>query len=136
MRFPARRGKILADSNLVSMGDIAFQLIIFFMVAATFSRSASLNVELPSGDESAQQDDGRSVTVQAGAQAITVNEQPTELAALEPRLKELLAGRTTDQEKVVVLVTADDIPFQRHAAIMHTIRRAGGVVAVMYEEED
>jgi biopolymer transport protein ExbD len=135
MRFPARRGKILADSNLVSMGDIAFQLIIFFMVAATFSRSASLNVELPSGDESAQQDDGRSVTVQAGAQAITVNEQPTELAALEPRLKELLAGRTTDQEKVV-LVTADDIPFQRHAAIMHTIRRAGGVVAVMYEEEE
>ncbi len=135
MRLPLRRGRILTDSSLVSMGDIAFQLIVFFMVAATFARSMSMNVELPSGDDDAVQDDGRSITVQAGAKAIAVNEQPLEFAQLEGRLRELLAGRAEGAERVVVLVTSDDIPFQRHASVMHTIRRAGGVVAVMYEEE-
>jgi biopolymer transport protein ExbD len=135
MRLPQRRGRILTDSNLVSMGDIAFQLIVFFMVAATFARSMSMNVELPSGDDDAVQDDGKSITVQAGASAIAINEQPVELPQLEERLAVMLKDRAEGVDRVVVLVTSDDIPFQRHAAIMHTIRRAGGVVAVMYEEE-
>jgi len=135
MKLPVKRGRILADSNLVSIGDIAFQLIVFFMVAATFTRSTSMNVELPSGDDNAVQDDSRSITVQAGAKAIAVNEQALELDQLEPKLRELLNGRTEGADRVVVLVTGDDIPFQRHAAIMHIIRASGGVVAVMYEEE-
>jgi biopolymer transport protein ExbD len=135
MRLHRRRSGIMADSNLVSMGDIAFQLIVFFMVAATFARSMSMNVELPSGDESAA-DDGKSVTLQASASAMVLNEQPVDMKDLDERLRALLADRSEPKDRVVVLVTSDDIPFQRHAQIMHAVRKAGGVVAVMYEEEE
>ncbi len=120
----------------ISLADIAWQLIIFFLVTSTFTKNESLNIELPSGDAAAgmeQQED--TLTVQAGEKTLVLNGEPVELDDLEARLRAALAGRTTDVERAVVLLPGDDLTFERNLFLLRAIKQAGGVPAIMQENE-
>ena len=67
--------------------------------------------------------------------AVVLDGQITALPELSAAIAGKLVGRTRPEEKVVVLLTADDMTFQRNVELMHAIRKAGGEVAIMYEEE-
>jgi len=134
VRIRRRRTAILAESGLVSMGDIAFQLIIFFMVAASFVQSTALNVELPNASDEVQEERSDTITLQASETALALDERPVDLPEVSALLRALLQERP-EPDRVVVLLTSDDVTFQRQAVLMHAIRAAGGTVALMYEEE-
>lgn len=131
----AKRGEAILQGNLVSFTDIAFSVVLFFMVAATFAKSNAMKVELPGSEANAVDQTMETITVQADANSVVLDGQPVELPGLSAALKGKLVGRTTPEQKVVVLLTADDINFQRNVELMHAIRSAGGEVAIMYEEE-
>ena len=65
------------------------------------------------------------ITVQADANSVVLDGQPVELPGLSEAPKGKLVGRTKPEDKVVVLLTADDITFQRNVELMHAIRTAG-----------
>lgn len=135
MRIPRqKRGHVILMSNLVSFTDIAFSVVLFFMVAATFAKSHAMKVELPGSSAGAVDQTQETITVQADAEKVVLDGNPTPLPDLKAALEAKLVGRTRPEDKVIVLMTSDDITFQRHVDLMHAIRSAGGEVAIMYEE--
>ena len=135
MKLP-RRHSPEPHVPFISLADIAWQLIIFFLVTSTFIKNDAVTIELPNSQEKASQEQDReTITVQASEKALLVNEQPCELKELETTLSGLLAGKTGDAQRAVVLMAADDLTFQRDLEITHAIKRAGGIVAMMAEEQ-
>lgn len=135
MRIPRKQAnQAILSGNLVSFTDIAFSVVLFFMVAATFAKSHALKVELPGSESGAVDQSQQTITVQADANQVVLDGAQTSLSDLSAALQGKLQGRTRPEDKVVVLMTADDISFQRNVELMHAIRSAGGEVAIMYEE--
>ena len=135
MRIPRKRGEAILQGNLVSFTDIAFSVVLFFMVAATFAKSNAMKVELPGSESGAVDQTQETITVQADANSVILDGAPVALPELSAAIGGKLVGRTRPEDKVVVLLTAEDISFQRNVELMHAIRRAGGEVAIMYEEQ-
>ncbi len=117
----------------ISLADIAWQIIIFFLVAATFAQNDSLNLDSPSSTNDPSPSQSKTITVQASAQVVTVNGEIVDFNALQDRIKALLSTTKKDSERLVVLTAADDVPFQRDADILYAIQKAGGII-VMSEE--
>jgi biopolymer transport protein ExbD len=134
MRIPRKRAEAILQGNLVSFTDIAFSVVLFFMVAATFAKSNAMKVELPGSQAGAVDQTQQTITVQADAGSIVLDGASVALPELSAAIGAKLVGRTRPEEKVVVLLTAEDISFQRNVELMHAIRSAGGEVAIMYEE--
>lgn len=119
---------------LAAMSDIAFQLIIFFMVTATFVNKDAVNVELPNSESEQQVETDKMLTLQANAEITLLDGQKVEPG---PGLVEKLEGKLAQRpegERIVIMLTADDLPFQKNAELMLSIQQAGGQVAVLMEE--
>jgi biopolymer transport protein ExbD len=117
----------------ISLADIAWQIIIFFLLAATFAKSDSLNLDLPGTSPDKAKSAATTVTVEAGETAISVNGQRVAFESLESRIRQLLAGKKTEAQRAVVVLAKGDLSFQRHVDVMYAVQRAGGIL-VMSEE--
>jgi biopolymer transport protein ExbD len=106
-----KRKEAPAEIPTSSMADIAFLLIIFFMVTAVFSATKGLNFKLPSNeDDNKQAETEEAVFVKIAADgSFTMDCKPMDLDGiidyLEPKL-------TRDAEKPVILYTDPFAPYQ------------------------
>ena len=116
----------------ITLADIAWQIIISFMVASTFVPSDTPKVTMPSAGAAAGPD--RTVTVEASEGTLFVNRKPIPLGELEAEISAHLAGATDDARRAVVVRAADDLSFQRNADILYIIQKAGGIVVLAEEE--
>ncbi len=108
MKLPKKPAESAIPTS--SMADIAFLLIIFFMVTAVFSATKGLDFKLPKDDDNAQTEQEEAVFIKVGPDSsILVDCKPMEaheiLAYLEPKL-------TRDAEKPVILYTDAYAPYQ------------------------
>ncbi len=126
MKFQ-RHHKAEPHVPFIALADIAWQIIIFFLVASTFARNESLKVDLPSSAGGAGGQYENNITVQAGETLLMLDASPIELSQLQPRIKDLLATKTSEQGKVVVVIARDDLTFQRSSDVLYAIQKAGGV---------
>jgi biopolymer transport protein ExbD len=99
-----------AEIPTSSMADIAFLLIIFFMVTAVFSATKGLDFKLPKPEENAPPDEEEAVFIKvAPDESVTVDCKPMEIGDildyLEPKL-------TRDAQKPVILYTDAYAPYQ------------------------
>jgi len=86
-----------------SMADIAFLLIIYFMVTAAFTATRGLDFGLPKDDEQVEIDPVESVLVEVHANgSLTVDSRPMALAGLLDYLKPKLLW---NPEKPVIVKT-------------------------------
>jgi biopolymer transport protein ExbD len=118
----------------ISLADIAWQIIIFFLLAATFSRHDSLNLELPGASSDRSKSAAPTITVQASQAAVLINGQPVAFESLEGRIRKMLAGKKSENQRAVVVLAKNDLSFQRHVDVMYAVQRAGGIL-VMSEEQ-
>lgn len=114
---------LLQDSEIptASMADIAFLLIIFFMVTAVFSATKGLDVQL-SEEESKDGDPDPGVLVQISRDGMQVDCRPMELAGLIPYLEPRLVR---NPNKPVILVPDADAPYRRVVEVYDTLLLAG-----------
>jgi biopolymer transport protein ExbD len=92
-----------------SMADIAFLLIIFFMVTAVFSATKGLEFKLPK-DDNAPPDTEEAVFVKVGADgSVLVDCKPMELDEILPYLEPKLLR---NPEKPVILYTDGQAEYQ------------------------
>ena len=99
-----------AEIPTSSMADIAFLLIIFFMVTAVFSATKGLDFKLPSDEDNAPPDKEEAVFIKVNTdESILVDCRPMYpediLAYLEPKL-------LRNPEKPVILYTDAYAPYQ------------------------
>jgi biopolymer transport protein ExbD len=111
-----------AEIPTSSMADIAFLLIIFFMVTAVFSATKGLEFKLPQDDQDLPPDEEEATFVKVYADSsVTVDCQPMEvdeiLDYLEPRL-------TRNPEKPVILYTDAYAPYQAMISVYDVLGSA------------
>ena len=109
----------MEDSEIptASMADIAFLLIIFFMVTAVFSATKGLQLGLSDEDADGDEPDP-GVLVQVHENGMHVDCRPMELAGLLPYLEPRLTRNPT---KPVILVPDKDASYRRVVEVYDTL---------------
>jgi len=113
--------KRLAESEIptASMADIAFLLIIFFMVTAAFSATKGLQLDLSEEDKDSRPvDPDPGVLVQIHEDGMHVDCRPMELSGLLPYLEPRLSR---NPDKPVILVPDADAPYRRVVEVYDTL---------------
>ena len=120
MKLPRKE----SDSEIPtsSMADIAFLLIIFFMVTAVFSATKGLEFKLPKDDDSKPPESEEAVFVKVAADgSVTVDCTPMELNEILPYLYPKL---TRNPEKPVILYTDAAAPYQAMISVYDVLGSA------------
>jgi biopolymer transport protein ExbD len=118
------RSKLRLENTIpmASMADIAFLLIIFFLLTSTFARDRGLDIKLPKAVTS-EQLPKRAVTVQIGREGdIHVNEQPVHPHQFQQALAAALAE--TSLKKVNVRAD-EEVAYGRVFAVVDIARLEG-----------
>ncbi len=131
-----RRTKVLVEPPAHATGDIAFNLIVFFLVCASVQPDSGRPQTLPSSEtveEESKQTENIEVAISRSA--VIVNGDVTLMNRLLPRMKALLAGKSQPDERVVVVKSDADTPYSQWIIVTSIIEDAGGVVTLQLEEE-
>ena len=137
MALAKRKEKKDLEIPTDSVSDIAFLLIIFFILTTTLSKLSGFTAELPSAnasDKQAAKTDVKTPSVQLGNGKLIFNEQEVSAAALKDRLLDLRLGSKQGEEKVVLLEAAGKVDYQTYYEVLAAISAAGGVVAIVEED--
>lgn len=134
----AHRRKAEPHIPFIALADIAWQIIIFFLVASTFAMNDALTVDVP--NTTAQSDPSEqakeSLVVQATSSAVMIDGKPVPMDELQATITERLKGRKTEEERAVLMLGRGDLTFQRDVEIMYAIQKAGGVLVLSEGSDD
>ena len=117
-----RRGFAEAEIPTSSMADIAFLLIVFFMVTAVFSATKGLEFALPKSDDTSPPEQEEAVFIKVNPDStFTVDCKPMEtdgvLDYLEPKLERY-------PDKPVILYTDPYAPYQAMISVYDVLGSA------------
>ncbi len=132
----ARTTKLLVEPPSSATGDIAFNLIVFFLVCASVQPDRGRLQVLPTSetaDEKQQQTEN--IEVQLTRTAVLVNGDAVPLARFPAQIKAALAAKKTPSEKVVIVKSRPDTPYHHWIRVTATIEDAGGIITLQLEEE-
>lgn len=119
-----RRTAIPSEIPTSSMADVAFLLIIFFLVASFYSVTRGIQFSLPRNDEEAlSAEPEAAVLIEiASSGALTVDSRSLRLAQLEGYLAPKLQRNPT---KSVILQTSLDAPYSAMTDVFDELRKVG-----------
>jgi biopolymer transport protein ExbD len=131
-----RNTKLLIEPPSVATGDIAFNLIVFFLVCASVQPDSGRRQAIPrseSKQEKSQQ--SQNVEVVLKRTAVAINGKPVLPAEFKNRLKTMLQSKQRPEDRIVVVKSANDTPYDHWIKITGLIEEAGGIVTLQIEEE-
>lgn len=117
-----------------SFSDIAFLLIIYFLVATTLMKVKTITADLPSGEKSNQTQSDKTPIVNLRGDEIFLNDKDVSLDGLKDRLAALELKEQDPSKRVVMLEASQETPYERYFQALATISENGGVVALVEEE--
>lgn len=128
-----RRNAVMVP--VASMGDIAFLLIIFFMVCSNFAKEAGLKLKPPrTYDLEALKESKISVTIDETGKIHVQGKAVDNAEAVEWAVKALLEGKAEGAEKVVMFKCDREVDKTVFEPVLDAISAAGGVVAAVGEQ--
>lgn len=131
MRIP-RSTKLLVEPPSTATGDIAFNLIVFFLVCASAQPDSGRRQTLPRSEKTAR---GEHVEVLLTRTAVAINGDLVRSDRFLPRIKALLADKVRPEDKVVVVKSKPEVPYRHWIKYTTLIEEAGGLITVLREEE-
>jgi len=126
-----RSGTIPTDS----FSDIAFLLIIYFLVATSLVKVKSITADLPSGEKAAQAQTEKTPSVNLRGSEIFFNDKQVSFDELEARLAALDLPAQEGSKRVILLESTRDTPYSSYFQTLAAISASGGVVALVQEDE-
>jgi biopolymer transport protein ExbD len=136
MKLRRTANKMLIEPPSVATGDIAFNLLVFFLVCASTAPDKGRKQEIPRSDPQQQQSEqSQNIEVQLTRTTAAINGQSKSAAEFLPDLRLLLAAKTRPEDKVVVVKSSKDTPYNQWILYTGWIADAGGVVTLQLEEE-
>lgn len=128
----SKRERSTPEIDVGAFSDIAFLLIIFFILTTTFVKPAGHKVEIPSGstDESKKQ---KQLTLVLKGDSILYGEKGENVSLQE--LKKLLAEQKfkdqTPDKRMVVLESQKDVIYDQYYKVVMAITEADGILALV-----
>lgn len=131
------RQKMLIDPPACASSDIAFILIIFFLVCAAVQPETGLAQLLPATEEkSEKRDQSQNIEVSITPGSIILNGNPLTFPNFGPRITEALKQKTREADRVVVVKSAPETPYPVWIAVSQVIEQAGGILTLELETEE
>ena len=129
-----RREKASEEIPVNSFADIAFLLIIFFVIATKLVQNMGVTTEIPSGQKSTNPDK-EAITIQLADQTIRFNGAQMGIPELRGKLRKQKLHKKITKERVVLIESSGDVSYQTYFDVLSTISAAGGIVAIVTEDE-
>jgi biopolymer transport protein ExbD len=119
-----RRREVPAEIPTASMADVAFLLVIFFLVTSFYSVTRGIQFSLPKRDEAAlTAEPEAAVLIEIGADAgLKVDDRPMDLAELQAYLRPKLERNPT---KSVIMQTSLEAPYHAMTDVFDELRQVG-----------
>jgi biopolymer transport protein ExbD len=129
-------GAAMAGWVMNLLTDLAFNLLIFFVVCASIAPDKGRHQQMPSSSKDQQTEQKPlNIEVEMDRTDVKVNGEKVPIEKLQEKLKTLLAGKVKPEERIVV-VKADPItPYGWWIDVTGRIEQAGGVITLQLEEE-
>ena len=136
MKF-RRTSKLLVDVPAVASGDIAFNLIVFFLVCASTQPDTGRPQMLPKSEQTQQQQQQQDehLIVELKRNAVLVNGDPVKTNEVKARVIAKLTGKTRLEDRVVIVKSAKDVPYHNWIEVTSQIEDAGGIITLQLEED-
>lgn len=125
-----RSGTIPTDS----FSDIAFLLIVYFLVATTLVKVKSITADLPAGEKSTQAQSEKTPIINLRGAEIFFNDKRVEMPELSQRLAALDLPNQDGEKRVIMLESAKGTPYDNYFQALAAISANGGVVAIVEDE--
>ena len=126
----------LGDSDIpvASFSDLAFLLIIFFILTTTFQKATGFLTDIPSGTKSQVAQQEKTTTIALHEDQISLNDGKVSMAELRRRLRNMDLKSKLGDAKIVILTATGKVKYQTYYETMSMITTAGGVIAIIREE--
>lgn len=130
--------KLLVEPAAVATGDIAFNLIVFFLVCASVQPDSGKRQDLPRSEQTKQQEQ-KSQNIELALTrtrtVVTLNGDPVKTEELPARLRRLLDGKRRPEDRVVVVKSKPDVPYDHWIATTAVVQDLGANITIQREEE-
>ena len=117
------------------MNDIAFILIVFFLVCASVEPEDGRSQTIPRSEKNEDQKNTQTIEVGLTPATVTIDGTPYHQDQFPERIHQLLTQKKTESERVVVVKSQADVPYEHWIAMTEVIELAGGIVTLLLEEK-
>lgn len=125
-----RSGTIPTDS----FSDIAFLLIVYFLVATTLVKVKSITADLPAGEKSTQAQADKTPIINLRGTEVFFNDKSVKMPELNERLAALELAKQEGQKRIILLESTKGTPYETYFQALAAISANGGIVAPVEEE--
>ena len=126
MNFRRGRGREELEINLIPLIDVLLVILIFLMVTTTYSKTAGLEITLPSAEAPEAEQSDREINVLITARGDILINRLQVAAGNADALAEALAKAASGKQEPVVIISSDkDARLQSSIDVMQTAQRAG-----------
>jgi len=139
MKKRKRRTRRTPEVPIASMGDIAFLLIIFFLVCSEISKDRrDLPVVLPLSEyvEKSENPPVARVAVDENGVIYLEGEEVETAKDVEWGVRSLLANTAADEQRHVKFTCDKELPRQAFEPVLQAIAEAGGIVDAVGERNE
>ena len=126
MNFRRGRAREELDINLIPLIDVLLVILIFLMVTTTYSKTAGLEITLPSAEAPEAEQSDREINVLITARGDILINRLQVAAGNADALAEALAKAASGKQEPVVIISSDkDARLQSSIDVMQAAQRAG-----------
>lgn len=118
-----------------SFSDIAFLLIIYFLVATTLVKVKTIAADLPSGEKSSQTQSDKTPIVNLRGTDIFFNDKKTSVEDLNQSLADMKLGEKDPAKRVIMLESTQGTPYENYFQALAAISAHQGVVAIVEDDK-
>jgi biopolymer transport protein ExbD len=131
-----RNNNLLVEPPSCATGDIAFNLIVFFLVCASTQPDSGRKQAIPKSEKQPQQaQQAQNLEVSLERTTIAINGEKTLAADFVSKLKRKLVGKDRPEDRIVVVKSRKDVPYHHWITVTAMIEQAGGIITLQMEEE-
>jgi biopolymer transport protein ExbD len=138
MPLARRKSKLIVEPAAVATGDIAFNLIVFFLVCASVQPDSGRKQDLPRSEQTKQeQKESKNIelALTRTRAVVSLNGDPVKIGELPQRLRRALEGKSKPEDRVVVVKSKPDVPYDHWIAVTTLVQDLGASITIQREEE-
>jgi biopolymer transport protein ExbD len=120
-----------------AFADIAFLLIIFFILTTTFIKPAGNKMNIPAGSTDTSQKTEKQMTVNLNGSDILwgENEKNMNIQEFRDYLLSLNLKEKEEKDRIIIIDSAADVSYELYYQVVMAITYADGVMALIEHED-
>lgn len=132
VKVARKKSEPVKETQMVSLADIAFLIIFFFMLSSQFMKDRT-TVKLPDLPTAAETKSQNTVSMDLSETIKLNGDEITDAKDLEDKLRLILAGKTKPEDLEIRFRADRALKYKSYRPIYEAISNAGGVIAVVQD---